>query len=181
MSSFRLVSSLLGALALSACSRPSEPPPGPGAVRPSPQPSALAGEPPKDTPHVGSVHDYDMPERPPPRPPSDNATLIKASHILIAYQGALDAAESVTRDKETARKLAESVGFEARAGALFAELVAKYSDDAKTRGSDGRLGQISRTEMAKPFTDAAFGLMVKEITMAPVETAFGFHIIKRTE
>jgi parvulin-like peptidyl-prolyl isomerase len=35
--------------------------------------------------------------------------------------------------------------------------------------------------MAKPFTDAAFGLMVKEITMDPVETAFGFHIIKRTE
>jgi parvulin-like peptidyl-prolyl isomerase len=122
-----------------------------------------------------------MPDQPPPRPPSDNATLIKASHILIAYQGALDAPKTVTRDKEAAKKLATFVGVEARAGGNFAELVAKYTDDAKTRGDDGRLGQISRTQMAKPFTDAAFGLLVKEITMDPVETAVGFHIIKRTE
>jgi peptidyl-prolyl cis-trans isomerase D len=107
--------------------------------------------------------------------------LIKASHILIAYQGALDAAQSVTRDKETAKKLANSVGIEARAGAPFADLVSKYSDDPKTKADAGRLGQISRTQLAKPFTDAAFGLMVKEITLDPIETAFGFHIIKRTE
>ena len=122
-----------------------------------------------------------MPESPPPHPPSDNATLIKASHILIAYKGALDAAPSVTRDQESAKKLANFVGVEARAGSNFAELVAKYSDDLKSKADDGRLGQISRTQMAKPFTDAAFGLMVKEITIDPVETAFGFHIIKRTE
>jgi len=122
-----------------------------------------------------------MPEAPPQRPPSDNATLIRASHILIAYQGALDAPKTVTRDKETARKLANFVATEARAGSQFAELVRKYSDDPKTKADDGRLGQISRTQLAKPFTDAAFGLMVKEITTDPVETAFGFHIIKRTE
>jgi peptidyl-prolyl cis-trans isomerase NIMA-interacting 1 len=185
MSSVRLVSSLLSALALLlACSRPSEPPPGPAVSKPSAQPSASSAGSENATPpakRLGSVHDHDMPDQPPPRPPSDNATLIKASHILIAYKGALDAVESVTRDKAAAKKLADSVGFEARAGANFADLVAKYSDDAKTRGNDGRLGQISRTQMAKPFTDAAFGLMVKEITMDPVETAFGFHIIKRTE
>lgn len=122
-----------------------------------------------------------MPEGPPPRPPSDNAKSIKASQILIAYQGAQDAPASVTRDKEAAKKLAEFVSLEARAGADFGALVAKYSDDPKTRASEGRLGQISRTQMAKPFTDAAFGLMVKEITIDPVETAYGFHIIKRTE
>ncbi|MEI9939970.1 MAG: peptidylprolyl isomerase [Pseudomonadota bacterium] len=122
-----------------------------------------------------------MPDGPPPHPPSDNAKLIKASHVLIAYQGALDAAPTVTRDKETARKLANFVGIEARAGANFGDLAAKYSDDPKTKANDGRLGQISRTQMAKPFTDAAFGLMVNEVTIDPVETAFGFDIIKRTE
>jgi parvulin-like peptidyl-prolyl isomerase len=35
--------------------------------------------------------------------------------------------------------------------------------------------------MVKPFTDAAFGLMKQEIGYEPVETVFGFHIIKRTE
>lgn len=121
-----------------------------------------------------------MPENP-QRPPSDNATLIRVSHILIAYQGAQDALPRVTRDKQTAQKLAEVVGREARAGAPFTDLVAKYSDDPEAKTNDGKLGQISRTQMAKPFTDAAFGLMVKEITMDPVETASGFHIIKRTE
>ena len=128
-----------------------------------------------------SVHDRDMPDGPPPRPPSDNATLIRAAQILIAYQGALEAPKSVTRDKEAAQKLAHFVALEARAGADFSGLVAKYSDDPKTKTSQGQLGQISRTQMSKPFTDAAFGLLVKEITSDPVETAFGFHIIKRTE
>jgi hypothetical protein len=181
MSSIRFLSLLLGVLSLSACSRPSEPPPGPGAGKPSAQPSASAQEPAPAPARGASIHDHDMPDQPPPRPPSDNATLIKASHILIAYHGALDAPQTVTRDKAAAKRLAETVNVEARAGAPFPALVAKYSDDAKTRADDGRLGQISRTQMAKPFTDAAFGLMVKEITMNPVETAVGFHIIKRTE
>lgn len=178
MSSGRFVSLLSCALALAACKRPSEPPPGPGTTTPSASPTASS---PAAAASQTSVHAHDMPDQPPPRPASDNATLIKASHILIAYKGALDAAPSVTRDKEAAKKLANFVGIEARAGAEFAGLVAKYSDAPQAKANDGRLGQISRTQMAKPFTDAAFGLMVKEITMDPVETAYGFHIIKRTE
>jgi parvulin-like peptidyl-prolyl cis-trans isomerase-like protein len=184
MSSDCLVLALLGVLALPACSRPSEPPPGPGAGKPHAELSAsgeMPAKPSAPATQPGSMHDSDLPERPPPHPPSDNATLIEASHILIAYRGALDVPDTVTRDKETARKLASAVGFEARAGARFGDLAAKYSDDRKTRADDGRLGQLSRTQMAKPFTDAAFGLLVKEITMDPVETAYGFHIIKRTE
>jgi len=149
-------------------------------VKASGTPSATDSAP-APTPRANSVHDHDMPEQPPPHPPTDNATLIKVSHILIAYQGAQDAPPRVTRDKDAALKLANLVGREARAGAPFTELVAKYSDDPQAKANDGKLGQISRTQMAKPFTDAAFGLMVKEITMDPVETASGFHIIKRTE
>jgi len=179
----RLASLLSCMLALVACSRHGEPPPGPTPAKSLAQPSAsvaeqeLAAAP---GPHT-SVHDRDMPDKPPPRPPSDNATLIKASHILIAYQGAQDAAPGVKRDKETAKKLAGFVALEARAGADFETLVAKYSDDPQAQADQGRLGQISRSHSPKPFTDAAFALMVKEITPDPVETALGFHIIKRTE
>jgi hypothetical protein len=182
MASRRILLLLAGWLALAACKRTSEPPAGPGA-KPSGAASAadsIASAPPA-TARANSVHDRDMPETPPPHPPTDHAALIKVSHILIAYQGAQDAPPRVTRDKATALKLANSVGREARAGAPFSELVAKYSDDPQAKANDGKLGQISRTQMAKPFTDAAFGLMVKEITMDPVETASGFHIIKRTE
>lgn len=185
MPSVRLISSLFCALMLPGCNRPSEPPPGPGAGKASAPASASASEPvaapAPSTQHHSSVHDHDLPDGPPPRPPSDNAALIRASQILIAYKGALDAPATVTRDKEAAKRLADHVGQEARAGAVFGDLAAKYSDDPKTKADGGQLGQISRTQMAKPFTDAAFNLMVKEITMDPVETAFGFHIIKRTE
>ena len=181
MSSAHLASTLSCALLLAACSRPSEPPPGPGpskasaAVSASAAPEASAAP----TKHV-SAHDNDMPTGAPKRPPSDNAKLIRASQILIAYQGALDAPESVTRDKEAALKLAKFVVVQAQSGAVFADLAAKYSDDVNTKANGGQLGQITRTQMTPAFTEAAFGLMVKEIS-DPVETAFGFHIIRRTE
>ncbi len=114
-------------------------------------------------------------------PPSDNAKRIKASHILIAYKGAQDADPKVTRSRDEAKALAEHVGMQARAGADFTELVAKYSDDPKTKTNRGNLGELTRTSMVKPFTDAAFGLLKQEIAYEPVETVFGFHIIKRTE
>src|SRR6188768_2291620 len=171
MTSVRLIGSLSWLLALAACKRPSEPPPGPGTHSPSAQPSPSASAPagPAALAHR-SVHDRDMPDQPPPRPASDQAKVIKASHILIAYKGALDAAPSVTRDKPAAEKLAKFVGVEARAGANFEGLVAKYSDDPQAKANEGQLGAITRTQMEKPFTDAAFELMVKEITAAPVET-----------
>jgi parvulin-like peptidyl-prolyl cis-trans isomerase-like protein len=185
MSSVRSVSALLGALAFSACNRPSEPPPGPGSVNLSTSAQTRASGASLTLNSAGvhrnSVHDRDMPESAPSRPPADNAQLIRASHILIAYKGALDAPDSVQRDQQAAKKLASFVAMEARAGGNFGALAAKYSDDAKTKADSGQLGQISRTQMSKVFTDAAFGLMVKEITMDPVETAVGFHIIKRTE
>jgi len=181
MSSVRLASSLSCALLVAACSRPSEPPPGPAPVKASASVSASAApEAAAESPKYVSPHDHDMPDKPPERPPSDNAKLIRASQILIAYQGALDAPESVTRDKEAALKLAEFVVVQAKSGAVFADLAAKYSDDAKTKANGGQLGQITRTQMTAAFTEAAFNLMVKEVS-DPVETAFGFHIIRRTE
>ena len=181
MSSARFLSPLLWLLALSACRRASEPRPGPAASATAALASSSARQQSTAAERRSSVHDRDLPDAPPPRPPSDHAKRIQASHILIAYQGAQDAAPSVLRDRAAAEKLADSVGLEARAGADFAALVVKYSDDPKTKANAGQLGEISRDQMTKSFTDAAFGLMVKEITMNPVETAYGFHIIKRTE
>ncbi len=127
-----------------------------------------------------SVHDRDMPDNF-QHPPSDNAKQIKAWHILIAYKGASNAAPTVMRSKDEAKALAEHVDMEARAGADFEGLVKKYSDDPSAQMNKGYLGVITREQMPKPFTDAAFGLLKAEIAMEPVETPLGFHIIKRTE
>ena len=172
---------------LSACRRDSTP--GAGQV-PSSQPgaspapalapsSASAALAPPDK--VRSAHD--LPDEPaiPARPPSDHAVEIKASHILIAYQGARGAGPGVTRSREEAKGLANHVDIQARAGADFEQLVLKYSDDPQARSNRGNLGKFGRAQFDKAFSDAAFELMKQEIAIEPVETDSGFHIIKRTE
>jgi peptidyl-prolyl cis-trans isomerase C len=52
-------------------------------------------------------------------------------------------------------------------------------DGSKERGGD--LGWFSPARMAKPFADAVKGLKKGEMTAAPVQTQFGWHIIKLDE
>lgn len=105
---------------------------------------------------------------------------IGASHVLIAYKGAMRAAPSITRTKEEAQKLAREVLVKARRGADFAALAREYSDDPTAKQRGGDLGMFGRTQMVKPFADAAFALPVNQIG-GPVESPFGYHIIKRTK
>jgi len=102
---------------------------------------------------------------------------ITARHILIMYQGSMRAPESVTRSKEEAKALAEEVLAKAKAGEDFSELAKQYSDGpTKVRG--GLLSPFSKGVMAPAFEKAAFALKKGEIS-GVVETAFGFHVIKR--
>jgi len=165
---------------LLACSRLTEPSSDSSGAKPA-RPAAVQA--PQPTPVVPppSLAPGRADPPPPPRPPPDNVQQIRASHILIAYKGAFHAPASVTRTKEEAQALAIHVDIEARAGADFEALVLKYSDDPSARNNKGNLGQFTRAQMVKPFADAAFGLMKQEIGVDPIETPFGFHIIKRTE
>lgn len=173
------------ALSTSACSRSSAPTPD----APPPQEVTAKAADPKPSPPpepTGPVfvpppspHDNDLPAF--VHPPNDHPTQIQAAHILIAYKGAKGADAKITRSKEEAKALADHVGMQARAGADFAELALKFSDDPNVKTNKGNLGELTRKSMVKPFTDAAFGLVKQEISLDPVETAFGFHIIKRTE
>ncbi len=79
--------------------------------------------------------------------------------------------------KAEARAEAERIREMAVEGEDFAELARRYSQDPGSRDSGGDLGWFRRGEMTPAFEDAAFNLAVNEIS-APVETPFGFHIIK---
>lgn len=103
-----------------------------------------------------------------------------AQHVLVAYRGAKNAPKDVTRTKTEAKARAEKVQRDALAGVSFDELVTSFSDDRGTRDQRGSLGKFTRDKMVKPFSDAAFALRVGEVS-DPVETPFGFHIIKRTQ
>lgn len=105
---------------------------------------------------------------------------VRASHILIAYQGAERASAEVTRTKEEARTLAaEVLDMTKQEDADFAALASEYSD-GPSGANGGDLDFFGKGVMAKPFEEAAFSLQTDEIS-EPVETTFGFHIIKKTD
>ena len=62
----------------------------------------------------------------------------------------------------------------------FAEL-AKSKSTGPSGKNGGDLGYFGKTQMVKPFSDAAFALKVGEITPKPVKTQFGYHIIYVSE
>jgi len=108
-----------------------------------------------------------------PCPPGN----IRASHILISYEGA--PRTGATRSKAEAMALAEEIQAKLRAGESFEELARAYSDCPSAQ-KGGDLGFFAKGQMVKPFEEAAFGLEVGGVS-GIVETPFGYHIIKRTQ
>jgi len=90
----------------------------------------------------------------------DNSDEVWARHILLENEAD-----------------ARAVIAELEAGADFAEL-AKTRSTGPSGASGGDLGYFVREQMVAPFATAAFDLEVGAITSDPVETEFGWHVIK---
>ena len=86
---------------------------------------------------------------------------VRALHILV---DTLEKAQSLHED--------------ITAGADFAE-IAMINSSCPSGKNGGDLGYFTRGQMVKPFEDAVYALNVDELS-EPVETQFGFHLIKRT-
>ena len=86
---------------------------------------------------------------------------IRASHILVA-----------TKEE------AENLLLDIKNGVSFEDLARDYSKCPSGR-EGGDLRWFGKGMMVKPFEDAAFALKEGEIS-APVETQFGWHLIKCT-
>ena len=80
--------------------------------------------------------------------------------------------------RENAQALADSLMAEIRNGASFAELAKQYSDDAQSAQKGGDLGYFKRGAMVQTFEDAVFGIDSIGGLAGPVESEFGFHIIR---
>ena len=66
-------------------------------------------------------------------------------------------------------------------GLRFSELAARASDDRATANNGGLLSRpfsATSTEVVEPFRDAAFELAEEGDVSPPVQTKFGFHLIK---
>jgi peptidyl-prolyl cis-trans isomerase D len=109
----------------------------------------------------------------------NQAEQVKARHILVSFKGARNATpEAAKRSKEEAKKRADEIYAKVKApGADFIAVAKAKTDEAAGKASGGDLGFFAREAMVKEFSDAAFKLSKNEIS-APVESPFGFHIIK---
>ena len=104
---------------------------------------------------------------------------IRASHILISYNGATRANSNVSRTEKEAKSLANRVYREARRSSSdFRELAMKYSD-GPTKNSGGDLGFFQQGQMAEEFFTFANTNRVGKLGI--VKTEFGYHIIKITD
>ena len=100
---------------------------------------------------------------------------IKAHHILLAINAGAPQSE-----KERVRKRAQELIRQLQNGANFDTLAKTNSDDPGSKDTGGNLGAFTRGQMVKPFEDAAFAAQPGKV-VGPVETEFGFHIIRVDE
>lgn len=110
----------------------------------------------------------------------ERADSLKASHILIAYQGATRVDPAVKFTKEEAQIKADSLlkvvkGADSTA---FASFAIEYSNDQTANQTGGDLGWFIDGQMVPEFNEACINAKVNDFFV--VETSFGFHIVKLT-
>ncbi len=85
---------------------------------------------------------------------------VRARHILVASE------------EEAKAAIAEIAG-----GADFAD-VARESSTGPSSAEGGDIGYFTRDAVVPEFSDAAFALQPGEVSETPVQTSFGWHVIK---
>jgi peptidyl-prolyl cis-trans isomerase D len=96
---------------------------------------------------------------------------VRASHILLHTEG---------KDEAAVKKQAEDLAKQAKAGADFAELAKKHSQDESNNTKGGDLDFFGKGQMVPEFDAAAFAMQPGDIS-DPVKTQYGYHVIKVTE
>jgi len=95
---------------------------------------------------------------------------VDVTHILIS---------SESRSREEALALADSLHEQLIENpALFDDYVMEYSEDPSKGANKGNFPTMQRGQMVKPFEDASFAMETEGEISEPIETAYGFHIIR---
>ena len=100
---------------------------------------------------------------------------IRASHILF-----IPPPSATAQQKDSTLHQAEVVLDSIRTGADFTEMAQRHSQ-GPSGPAGGDLGFFSRGDMVEPFEQAAYALSDSgDVTKDPIETDFGYHLIKLT-
>lgn len=90
-----------------------------------------------------------------------------ARHILV----------TPGKDRDAARKKAQALYEQLKGGADFAALAKRESQDPGSAAQGGDLGFAEKSAYVGPFADAVFSMKPGDLR-GPVETEFGFHVIR---
>jgi len=105
---------------------------------------------------------------------------VQSRHILIRYQGSFRASDAITRSKEEAKAMADSIAKVLKRNKNKFDALAKtLSDDKSNSDEGGDLGYSGPGKLAKDFNDFIFDN--KTGTLGVVETEFGFHVVEVQE
>ncbi len=120
------------------------------------------------------------PAAPAPEPPPDEAC---ARVIVVAWQGAVAASDSITRSEHEARVRAEAIRARLDAGEDFALIAHSDSDASSTGPRGGLLGTYTHEDwpaVHEPIRDAVFALQVHQ-TSDILHAPYGWVIARRCE
>jgi peptidyl-prolyl cis-trans isomerase SurA len=96
---------------------------------------------------------------------------------VVSFRQIIVAALPDSAARARTRQAAESLAVELRRGADFAVAARRFSADSGSREQGGDLGWFRRGVMVSEFDNVVFRLRPGEIS-DPVETDFGFHVIR---
>src|SRR5450755_397803 len=96
---------------------------------------------------------------------------VNVRHILLKTN------EKDPKSDATVKAKAEDLVKQLRAGANFADLAKKYSEDPSSAQKGGEYDAVVRGQMVPEFEKAAFTLKVNEIS-EPVKTTYGYHVLQ---
>ncbi len=100
---------------------------------------------------------------------------LNVSHILICHNESVRCDSDLTKE-EALQKAEEVVSLVNNTN--FGAMAAEHSNEPGAESTKGNLGLVTReTPFDKAFLDATFALEIGEVS-DPVETVFGYHIIK---
>lgn len=102
---------------------------------------------------------------------------VKVAHIMVKFdkhKGASDAKHVL----ETKNKIGEIYAKLLNEGADFSEMAAQYSDDKNNASKGGELPWFGTNRMVASFEEASFGIENIGDISEPIQTPYGWHIIK---
>jgi peptidyl-prolyl cis-trans isomerase SurA len=98
---------------------------------------------------------------------------IQVAHILIRYTSGMSVEDSIQ-----AKSKVDEIYKSLQIGESWNELCLEFSEDVNSRAKGGELSWFTTGRMYPTFENAAFNLKSKGEYCAPIQTPYGWHIIK---